>query len=119
MSHEHLLSTVTGDTEHQRLDVVLSPTPTGEPELELRRLSWGKGVGWYRQSTLRLDPAEAEALLQTLRTNCRAWRKSPERSGGKVLPFPTCSPGTALGNGRTETGSNERAKRTRKRAARS
>lgn len=89
MSHEQLLSTVTADDKHNRLEVVLSPNDEGEPTLELRRLSWGKGVGWYRQHTLRLDPAEAEVLLHTLRTRRSAWREDPQVSSGKVIPFPT------------------------------
>ena len=112
MSHEQILSTITADNEHSRLEVALSRDATGEQTLELRRQSWGKGVGWYRQHTLQLGPAEAEALLQTLRTSGRAWRKNPGRAGGKVIPFPGRAPGTALGGG-------ERAKRTKKRAARS
>ena len=89
MSHEQLLSTVTADDKHSRLDLVLSPNDEGEPALELRRLSWGKGVGWYRQHTLRLDPAEAEVLLHTLRTSRSAWREGPQAPSGKVIPFPT------------------------------
>ena len=117
MSHEQILSTITADNEYSRLQVVLSCDAAGERTLELRQQSWGKGVGWYRQHTLQLGPAEAEALLQTLRTG--AWRKRAGRSGGKVIPFPGCVPGTALGGGRTDKGDGERAKRTKKRAARS
>ena len=119
MSHEQILSTITADNEHSRLEVALSCDAAGEQTLELRRQSWGKGVGWYRQHTLQLGPAEAEALLQTLRTSGRAWRKNPGRSGGKVIPFPGRASGTALDGGRTDKGDGERAKRTKKRAARS
>ena len=119
MSHEQILSTITADNEYSRLQVVLSCDAAGEQTLELRQQSWGKGVGWYRQHTLQLSLAEAEALLQTLRTSGRAWRKNPGRAGGKVIPFPGCAPGTALGGGRTGKGDGERAKRTKKRAARS
>lgn len=117
MSHEQTLSTITADNEYSRLQVVLSCDAVGEQTLELRRQSWGKGVGWYRQHTLQLSLTEAEALLQTLRT--RAWRKNPGRSGGKVIPFPGRAPDTALGGGRTDRDGGERAKRTKKRAARS
>ena len=77
MSHEQILSTITTGEEHSRLEVALSCDASGEQTLELRRQSWGKGVGWYRQHTLQLGLTEAEALLQTLRTS--AWRK---RAGG-------------------------------------
>ena len=119
MSHEQILSTITADNEYSRLQVVLSCDAAGERTLELRQQSWGKGVGWYRQHTLQLGPAEAEALLQTLRTSGRAWRKNPGRAGGKVIPFPGRASGTALGGGRTDRDGKERAKRTKKRAARS
>ena len=109
MSHEQILSTITADNEYSRLQVVLSCDAAGERTLELRQQSWGKGVGWYRQHTLQLGLAEAEALLQTLRTS--AWRKRAGQSGGKVIPFPGRASGTAPGR--------ERAKRTKKRAARS
>ena len=66
MSHEQLLSTVTADDKHSRLDLVLSPNDEGEPALELRRLSWGKGVGWYRQHTLRLDPGRSRSAVAQL-----------------------------------------------------
>ena len=119
MSHEQTLSTIMADNEHSRLQVVLSCDAVGEQTLELRQQSWGKGVGWYRQHTLQLSPAEAEALLQTLRTSGRAWRKRAGQAGGKVIPLPGCTPDTALGDGRTNTGVKGRTKRTRKRAARS
>ena len=119
MSHEQILSTITADNEHSRLQVALSCDAAGEQTLELRRQSWGKGVGWYRQHTLQLGPAEAEALLQTLRTSGRAWRKRAGQAGGKVIPFPGRAPDPALGGGRTERNGGERVKRTKKRAARS
>ena len=119
MSHEQTLSTITADNEYSRLQVVLSCDAAGEQTLELRQQSWGKGVGWYRQHTLQLSLAEAEALLQTLRTSGRAWRKQSGQAGGKVIPLPGCTPGTALGGGRTDRDGAERVKRTKKRAARS
>ena len=91
MSQERLLDTVTGTTQHSRLEVVLNDNPDTGQVLELRRLSWGKGIGWYRQQTLQLDQAEAEALLQTLRTSHNAWREGPKQQTGKVIPFPSRS----------------------------
>ncbi len=90
MSDGQLLGTVETDDGHSRLEVVLSPNDKGKSALELRRLSWGRGVGWYRQHTLRLDPTEAEVLLHTLRTSRRTWREVRQApSGNKVIPFPT------------------------------
>ena len=89
MLPKQLLSTVTADDKNGRLEIVLSPNDAGEPALELRRLSWGRGVGWYHQHTLRLNPAEAEALLHTLRRSRSVWREGPHMPGGKLIPFPT------------------------------
>lgn len=92
MPQERTLNTVTGTTQHSRLEVVLSDSSDTGQVLELRRLSWGKGIGWYRQQTLQLDPAEAEALLQTLRTSHNAWREGPKQPARKVVPFPSRLP---------------------------
>lgn len=89
MSHKQLLSTVTADDKHSRLEILLSPTDGGKPALELRRLSWGRGVGWYRQHTLRLSPAEATALLHSVCRSRSAWREGRQAPSGKVIPFPT------------------------------
>lgn len=36
--------------------------------LELHRLFWGTGVGWYRQQTFPLTAVEAHRMLRGLRT---------------------------------------------------
>ena len=85
---QDMLITLGGISSDTLLEVALSEQPEGGPTIALRRLSWGEGVGWYRQQTLRLDALEAEGLLQIL---ARAKRK---RSGGlgqprgKVIAFP-------------------------------
>jgi hypothetical protein len=91
MAQEHTLKTIAGENPDVRLDVVVGADTDGTPLVELRRLSWGKGVGWYRQHTLQLDPSEAAALLQTLRGSRQQWQETPAPARGKVIPFPGLS----------------------------
>ena len=88
MPHEEILTTIIGVNQTSRLEVVLGLDSQKERTLELRRLSWGEGVGWYCQQTLRLDPKEAENLLLTLRQSKCKWRDRPASRQGKVIPFP-------------------------------
>lgn len=89
MQHETTLATIAGANPDTLLEVTLRPGHADEQYLELRRLSWGEGVGWYRQQTLRLNTAEAEELFLALRRNRSKWRKQPQGSRGKVILFPT------------------------------
>ena len=120
MSQERILNTVTDTTQHSRLDVVLCDTPGSAQVLELRRQSWAKGIGWYRQQTLQLEPAEAEALLQTLRTSHNAWREGQMQPTGKVIPFPSCTHGKSPNDSGSTRGDQTTPQRARqkKRAAR-
>jgi len=88
MPHEQILTTIVGVNENSRLEVALGADSQSERTLELRRLSWGEGVGWYCQQTLRLDAKEAENLLQVLRQSQRKWRDQSASRQGKVIPFP-------------------------------
>jgi hypothetical protein len=88
MPDEQILTTIFGENENARLEVALGLDSQSERTIELRRLSWGEGVGWYCQQTLRLDAKEAESLLQALRQNRFKWRDQPVSREGKVIPFP-------------------------------
>jgi hypothetical protein len=88
VQHETTLATIAGTNPETLLEIVLCPGRADEQYLELRRLSWGEGVGWYRQQTLRLNTDEAEELLLTLRGNRGKWRKRSQESQGKVILFP-------------------------------
>ena len=59
-----------------------------QPSIAFRRLTWGTGLGWCRQQTLTLTPAEAEAVLKALQKSRRKWRGDSAASQGKVIPFP-------------------------------
>ncbi len=60
----------------------------GQPSIALRRLTWGSGLGWCRQQTLTLTPAEAEAVLRALQKSRRKWQGESATPQGKVIPFP-------------------------------
>lgn len=85
MQQEEILTTIANTSPDTLLEVALCAGSEGGQRIELRRLSWGEGVGWYRQQTLRLDAAEAEGLFQALRGK---WRDRSTRPAGKVIPFP-------------------------------
>lgn len=88
VQHETTLATITGANPDTLLEITLCPGHADEQYLELRRLSWGEGVGWYRQQTLRLHADEAEELLLALRGNRSKWRKHSQGLRGKVILFP-------------------------------
>jgi hypothetical protein len=53
--------------------------------LELHRLFWGTGVGWYRQQTFPLTAVEAHRMLKDLRT---AVQPRASSIGSKVVVLP-------------------------------
>lgn len=59
-----------------------------QPSIAFRRLTWGSGLGWCRQQTLTLTPAEAEVVLKALQKSRRKWRGASDTPQGKVIPFP-------------------------------
>lgn len=88
MPQEQTLKTITGEKSDCRLEIIIRADSDGTPLVELRRLSWGKGIGWYRQHTLQLDSTEADELLKTLRHGRQQWQDTPLTDRGKVIPFP-------------------------------
>lgn len=87
MEGEKLLATL--GNRDSVLEVALCMDATAGPHIELRRLSWGEGVGWYRQQTLQMTGAEAEGLLLALRASRSKWKSRAADSSRKVIPFPT------------------------------
>jgi hypothetical protein len=88
MEHEKVLTTIVGANKTSRLEVALGTDAHDGRTMELRRLLWGDGVGWYCQQTLRLDPREAENLLWALRSSQHQWRDRSATGQGKVIPLP-------------------------------
>jgi hypothetical protein len=75
------------------LEVVLMHSGMGGSEVELRSLAWANGLGWYRQSTLRLDTATAQKLLGALgsvRRRLEPIKPAPGayRPEARILEFP-------------------------------
>jgi hypothetical protein len=67
MSHpiETVLSTISA-SESERLLVVLTQTADRGSRIELRQQSFSKGIGWFTQSTVQLEPAQVAALRNAL-----------------------------------------------------
>ena len=64
---EAILSTLPSTSDDQRTIVVLCHGESGS-QIELRQQSWGAGVGWFTQSTVRLDPEQVAGLRAALGT---------------------------------------------------
>jgi hypothetical protein len=88
MQYEEILTTITSSNPTSCLEVAVCTDSQGERKVELRRLSWGEGIGWYYQQTLCLDPSEAEGLLGALKGHRRSWGDRPLSFPGTVIPFP-------------------------------
>jgi hypothetical protein len=88
VQNETVLATIAATDPDSLLEVTLCRSATEELVIELCRFSWGAGIGWYRQHTLRLDITEAEGLLQALRTSRRKWHSPSDEPDGKIIDFP-------------------------------
>lgn len=67
IASESILSTLPSTRDDQRAIVVLRQSESGS-QIELRQQSWGAGVGWFTQSTVRLDPEQVAGLRAALGT---------------------------------------------------
>lgn len=85
---EEVIATIPQD-EELTLEVALVYTDTQDASIELRHLVWGKGLGWYRQNTLRLEAQAGHALLRSLgQVRHRLVPAGKAASVRKVIPFP-------------------------------
>ncbi len=62
---ETVLSTLSGDSENDRILLVLCQRVSGT-QLELRQQSWADGVGWFTQSSVTLEPQQVAQLRAAL-----------------------------------------------------
>jgi hypothetical protein len=90
---EEVIATIPQEREDLVLEVALVHSGGGGSEVELRTLVWGNGLGWYRQSTLRLDNATAQRLLGALgsvRRRIGPAKATPSvyRHDTRILAFP-------------------------------
>ena len=85
---EEIIAMIPQD-EGVTLEAALIHSDTNEPCVELRHLAWGKGLGWYRQQTLRLEAPAARALLRALgQVRHHLVPGHAAAPAGKVIPFP-------------------------------
>lgn len=86
---EEIIATIPQDNADIALEVALIHTDTNDAGVELRHLVWGKGLGWYRQNTLRLETQAAHSLLRALgQVRHRLVPTGKAASARKVIPFP-------------------------------
>ena len=52
--------------ENRRIEVLMEEGPDGRREVVLQDMSFGAGVGWYVQKSLRLDAEHVDVLLKAL-----------------------------------------------------
>jgi len=87
--HEEILARIPQGTPDHILEVALLRDSAGTRSIELRSLLWGAGLGWYCQSTLRLERAAARALLRTLgHVQGRLGPGESLSQGRNIIPFP-------------------------------
>jgi len=53
-------------SEIERLLLVLVQSPEHGSRMELRQQSFSKGIGWFTQSTVQLEPGQVAALRNAL-----------------------------------------------------
>ncbi len=78
-----------GDESNRRVEVSLTVDSTGERQVLLRDMSFGNGIGWYTEKSVRLDSKQVEALLRSL---C-ACRQHPSTAPAASSTQPDCGVG--------------------------
>jgi hypothetical protein len=85
---DEILATIPQEGGDTALEVALTHNSLTEVSVELRFLVWGRGLGWYRQHTLRLNGTAARDLIRALGIVQRRVEDQQVASlGCKVLPF--------------------------------
>ena len=91
------------DASDDRIEVTCNIDENGEEQVLVQHMSFGQGIGWYAQKTLRLEPSEIRALMRALSLhrrpgNGRSEAKRSRRPAGgatsqestaEILRFPT------------------------------
>src|SRR5438477_8042693 len=73
VASETVLSSIPA-SEFERLLVVLVQSPEQGSRMELRQQSFSKGIGWFTQSTVQLEPSQVAALRNALGTSASGKR---------------------------------------------
>ena len=85
---EEIIATILQESPESQLEVAVIQDSAKGNTIELRRLLWGEGIGWYRLHTLRLDRAAVKVLLGALKQAQNRLEKGTANGRGKVIPFP-------------------------------
>ena len=88
---ENIIGVIDGQSETEKVEILLERNPVSGDRLHLRTLAWGEGIGWYPQKTIAF-PCGQIATLQTILNQAgailsTASRKAPSAKG-QILPFP-------------------------------
>lgn len=94
-SQEVVLAHLQGDSQHERVEVVLFIDASGSCVC-LRQQSWAAGIGWFTQSSVTMSPQQVKHLQRALGRTPSAQQKrfsSPratcrELEAPTVIPFP-------------------------------
>jgi hypothetical protein len=86
---DEILATIPQEGGATALEVAMTHDSPDDVSVELRYLAWGRGLGWYRQHTLKLDGTAARDLVRALGiVQRRVEHRLVEGLGSNVLPFP-------------------------------
>lgn len=68
MTHaiETTLTSLPAAVENERILVVLVQSAGEGSHVEMRQQSFGEGIGWFTQSTIRMEPGQVAALKSAL-----------------------------------------------------
>ena len=90
MTHpvETTLTSLPAAVENERILVVLVQMPGEGSHVEMRQQSFGEGIGWFTQSTVRLEPGQVAALKSALGRSSTGSLNSPRLPSefSKVAP---------------------------------
>ena len=86
---DEILATIPQEGGDTALEVAMTHNSPTDVSVELRYLVWGRGLGWYRQHTLKLNGTAARDLIRALGIVQRRMEDQlVEGLGCRVLPFP-------------------------------
>ena len=103
MSHRTQLQS-RRDEPNRRVEVSVSFDKSGERQVLLQDMSFGHGIGWYTEKSVRLDSKQVEALMRSLcacrqhpstaptarQSDCGVKAKNGRET--KILTFPSVLP---------------------------
>lgn len=89
MNTECLVATLPSATEDQRLAVFFIRLADGSSQISLRQQSWAKGLGWYDQKTLEVEPEQLRLLRTVFGMGGGGARRPVAEEGPGTLPFPS------------------------------